>query len=69
MDMFDLKTSIERHVAQIPRELLRATIDHPILRIQQVLDASGEDIENILLRADNKVNIPPYHLLYRAFSD
>ena len=44
----DLKTSIQRHVAQIPRELLRETIDHVVLRMQHVVDASGAHTENIL---------------------
>ena len=65
--LVDLKTSIQRHATQISRELLRATIDHAILRLQHEVEASGTHIENILLRADNKVNITPYHLLYRAF--
>ena len=67
--LVDLKTSKQRHVAHIPRELLRATIDHAILWMQHVVKASGAHIENILYRADNKFNISPYHLLYHAFSD
>ena len=46
--LVDLKTSIQRHVAQIPRELLRATIDHAILGMQHVVEASDAHIENIL---------------------
>ena len=67
--LVDLKTSIQRRVARIPRELLRATIHHAILLMQHLVEASGVHIENILYRADNKVNITPYHLLYRAFYD
>ena len=44
----DLKTTIQRHVAQIPRELLQAGIDRAILRMQHVVEASGAHIENIL---------------------
>ena len=46
--LVDLKTSIQRHVAQIPRDLLRATIDHAILGMQHVVEASDAHIENIL---------------------
>ena len=46
--LVDLKTSILRHVAQIPRELLQATIDYTILWLQHVVEASGAYIENIL---------------------
>ena len=38
-----LKTSI-----QITRELLRAKIDHAILRMQHVIEVSGAHIQNIL---------------------
>ena len=44
----DLKTSIQRHIAQIPRELLRATIYHAILWMQRLVEASGEHTEKIL---------------------
>ena len=37
-----------RHVSQIPRELLWATIHHAILRMQHVVETSGARIENIL---------------------
>ena len=45
--LVDLKTIIQRHVAEIPRELLRATIDHAILWMQYVIEPSGAHIENI----------------------
>ena len=44
--LVDLKTSILRHVAQIPRELLRAAIHRAILRMHNVVEASGAGIEN-----------------------
>ena len=43
-----LKTSIQRYVTQITRELLRAAIDHAILRLQHLVEAFGAHIENIL---------------------
>ena len=43
-----LKTSIQRHVSQIQRELLRTIIDHAILRMQYVFEAAAAHIENIL---------------------
>ena len=46
--LVDLKTSTQRHVVQIPRELRWATIDHAILRMQHVVESSGAHIENIL---------------------
>ncbi|GFX57178.1 uncharacterized protein TNCV_2964571 [Trichonephila clavipes] len=42
------KGSIIRHVAEIPRELLRTTIENTIMRFQQVIDANGEHTEHIL---------------------
>ncbi|GFW92863.1 uncharacterized protein TNCV_1736561 [Trichonephila clavipes] len=44
----DLKASIMRHVAEIPRELLRATIENAAMRFQHVIDVSGAHIEHIL---------------------
>ena len=46
--LVDLKTSIQRHVAQIPRELLQVIVDDAILQLQHVLETSGAHIENIL---------------------
>ncbi|GFX66026.1 hypothetical protein TNCV_14471 [Trichonephila clavipes] len=37
----DLKASITRHVAEIPREVLSATIENAIMRFQHVIDAIG----------------------------
>ena len=42
-----LKTGMQRYVPEIPRELLLATIDHAILRIRHVVEASGAHIDNI----------------------
>lgn len=44
----ELKASITRHVADIPRELLRATIAHAIMRFQRVIDVDGAHVEHIL---------------------
>ncbi|PRD25630.1 UNVERIFIED_CONTAM: hypothetical protein NCL1_40335 [Trichonephila clavipes] len=44
----DLKASIIRHVAEIPRELLRATIENSMMRFQHVIEVNGEYIENIM---------------------
>ncbi|GFW40190.1 uncharacterized protein TNCV_5118731 [Trichonephila clavipes] len=48
MNLPDLKASIIHHVAEIPRELLRATIENAILCFQHVIDVSGAHIEHIL---------------------
>ncbi|GFT35979.1 uncharacterized protein TNCV_4342891 [Trichonephila clavipes] len=47
-DLPDLKNSIIRHVAEIPCELLRATIENAIMRFQHVIDVNGTHIEHIL---------------------
>ncbi|GFT80411.1 uncharacterized protein TNCV_2184651 [Trichonephila clavipes] len=44
----DLKASSIRHLAEIPRELLRATFENAKMRFQQVIDVSGAHIEHIL---------------------
>ncbi|GFS95297.1 uncharacterized protein TNCV_2631111 [Trichonephila clavipes] len=44
----DLKASIIHHVAEIPRELLRATIENAIMHFQHVIDVNGVLIELIL---------------------
>ncbi|GFT27846.1 uncharacterized protein TNCV_10591 [Trichonephila clavipes] len=44
----DLKVSIVRHVAKIPRELLRAPIENVIMSFQRVIDINGAHIEHIL---------------------
>ncbi|GFU53000.1 uncharacterized protein TNCV_1142891 [Trichonephila clavipes] len=41
----DLKASIIRHVAEIPPELLCATIEKAIIHFQHVIDASGAHID------------------------
>ncbi|GFW97760.1 hypothetical protein TNCV_1425231 [Trichonephila clavipes] len=44
----DLKVSITRHVAEIPRELLHATIENAIMLFQHVIDVNEAHIEYIL---------------------
>ncbi|GFW41161.1 uncharacterized protein TNCV_842011 [Trichonephila clavipes] len=44
----DLKASIIRHVAEIPRELLRAIIENAIMRFQHVIDVNKAHTEHIL---------------------
>ncbi|GFT37798.1 uncharacterized protein TNCV_4128711 [Trichonephila clavipes] len=41
----DLKALIIRHVAEIPRELLHATIENVIMRFQHVIDVNGAHIK------------------------
>ena len=43
----DLKASIQRHVAQISPDMLRATVDHAVLRMQHVAELGGH-IEQFL---------------------
>ncbi|GFX36073.1 uncharacterized protein TNCV_4215951 [Trichonephila clavipes] len=43
-----LKASIIRHVAEIPHELLHATIENAIMLFEHVIDANGAHIEHIL---------------------
>ncbi|GFU80297.1 uncharacterized protein TNCV_3520741 [Trichonephila clavipes] len=44
----DLKASIIRLVAEIPRELLRTTIENAIMRFQHIIDVSGAHIKHNL---------------------
>ncbi|GFU75815.1 uncharacterized protein TNCV_1652751 [Trichonephila clavipes] len=44
----DFKASIIRHVIEIPRELLRTTIENAVLRFQHVIDVNGAHIGHIL---------------------
>ncbi|GFU21906.1 uncharacterized protein TNCV_3283781 [Trichonephila clavipes] len=44
----DLKASIIHHLTEIPRELLRATIESVIMRFQHVIDINGALIDHIL---------------------
>ncbi|GFV44141.1 uncharacterized protein TNCV_2770371 [Trichonephila clavipes] len=44
----DLEASIIHHEAEIPRELLCATIENAIMRYQHVIDVNGAHIEHIL---------------------
>ena len=44
----DLKTNIIRHVTSISPEMLRATVDHAVLRFQHVIQEDGCHIEQCL---------------------
>lgn len=42
------KPALHGHFAEIPREFLRATIEHAIMRFQHVIDVNGAHVEHIL---------------------
>ena len=44
----ELKSSVTKHLRCVTKEILKATVDHAVLRFQHVVASGGSHIEHIM---------------------